>query len=338
MKSKSFFSFFLLIGLLGFTSLIKPLQQPDKLPKGFPAVPTPEDNQQTVQRIKLGEKLFFEKRFSIDRSISCASCHRPEFAFSDTVAFSKGANDSIADRNTPSILNVAYHPYFMREGGVPTLEMQVLVPIQEAREFNHNIVLIAEELALESEYQRMSQEAYGQDMNPYVISRALSAYERSLISGNSPYDDFHFVKDSSSMDELSQKGMELFFSQRTNCSTCHSGFNFTDYSIRNNGLKSEYEDEGKKRLTGKESDLALFKVPSLRNAAITAPYMHNGSMATLEEVIEHYNRGGQGHVNQDSLVRPLLLSDAEKMQLKMFLISLTIICPAWKVPSLPVNP
>lgn len=294
-----------------------------ELPKGFPAIPFPADNGFTQKRWELGKQLFYDPILSSDSTISCATCHKPELAFSDDVAFSNGVKERSGTRNSPSLANVAYHPYFTREGGVPTLEMQILVPIQEHNEFDFNIVLITERLLRNKHYVTLSQEAYNRPPDHFVTTRALATFERSLISGNSSYDYFTFQNQPTALTEQEKKGMDLFFSEKTNCSKCHSGFNFTNYDFENNGLYEVYADIGRKRLTNEEKDLALFKIPSLRNVALTSPYMHDGSIKTLEEVIEHYNTGGKTNTQKSNLIKPLQLSQAEKEQLVAFLKSLT---------------
>jgi cytochrome c peroxidase len=294
-----------------------------QIPAGFPAPAIPADNEINPERFALGKKLFYDPVMSRDSSVSCASCHRPEFAFSDTQAFSKGVNDAPGTRNAPSLANVAYHPYFTREGGVPTLEMQVLVPIQEHVEFDYNILRIAERMNRDSTYRQMSQRAYNRLPDPFVITRSIACFERTLISGNSRYDEYRYRGIRSALNESEKRGMDLFFSNRTQCSSCHGGFNFTRYAFENNGLYSLYADPGRFRLTGDSSDLARFKVPSLRNVELTAPYMHDGSMATLSDVIQHYNTGGKAHPHKNPLIRPLGLTPGEKKDLESFLISLT---------------
>lgn len=290
---------------------------------GFPEMIYPEDNKFTLARWELGKKLFFDNILSIDSSISCGSCHKPHLAFSDNVPTSPGVKDRPGVRNAPSLANVGYHPYLLREGGVPTLEMQALVPIQEENELNHNIVEIAKLLAKKDDYVALSWKAYNREPDHYVITRALGVFERTLVSGNSAYDQYIFQSKKGVLDPQEKRGMMLFFSKRTNCSSCHTGFNFTNYSFGNNGLYETYTDIGRMRVTGKAEDEALFKVPSLRNVELTAPYMHNGSIASLEEVIEHYNRGGFDHPHKSKLIIPLNLSDNEKADLVAFLKSLT---------------
>ena len=236
-------------------------------------------------------------------------------AFSDKVAFSNGVENRVGTRNSPSLANVAYHPYFTREGGVPTLEFQILVPIQEHNEFDFNIVLIAERLPQNPTYVSMAQAAYNREPDAFVITRSLANFERSLLSGQSAYDQYLNIENATDYPAAAVRGMELFFSEQTNCSTCHSGFNFTNYAFENNGLYEEYADAGRFRLTGDEADRALFKVPSLRNIELTAPYMHDGSLTSLEEIIEHYNAGGQNHPHKSTLIQPLNLSEEDKKSL-----------------------
>jgi len=294
-----------------------------EVPLGFPDIEYPEGNEYTFERWSLGKALFYDSILSKDGSISCASCHDPSLAFSDDKNVSIGFDGLLGTRNAPSIANVAYHPYFTREGGIPTLEMQILVPIQEHNEFNNNIVLIADTLSKIEHYVQKSEAAYDQKPNAFVITRALAQFERSLISGQSAYDlEFNYNIEGS-MSEEALRGKLLFESNKVSCSSCHSGFNFTDYSFQNNGLYAEYLDEGRARLTQDVDDVALFKVPSLRNVEITGPYMHDGSKNNLSDVIDHYNSGGANHINKNSLIRPLNLSQGEMDDLLAFLVSLT---------------
>lgn len=289
----------------------------------LPVIEYPEDNEYSLERSALGKALFFDKALSKNNDVSCASCHHPEYAFSDNKSFSKGTAGALGNSNSPSLSNIAYHPYYTRAGGVPSLEMQVLVPIQEHNELNTNIVDLAEKLKTNSSYQEAAREAYDRELDPYVIVRALANFERSLLSNNSPYDAFLQRNQEASLSDQEKEGLNLFYSDRTNCSTCHSGFNFTDYTFQNNGLYVDYQDSGRMRLTKLEEDRALFKVPSLRNVWLTAPYMHDGSIPDLASVVEHYNSGGAAHKHKSELIRPLNLSDAEKRSLISFLTTLT---------------
>lgn len=288
----------------------------------FPSIDYPSDNPFSEDAWLLGKNLFYDTRLSKDKTKSCASCHNPRLAFSDDKPTSPGVFDRPGTRNSSPLFNVAYHPYFTREGGVATLETQVLVPIQEHNEFNTNIVDLAEMLRNDSLYQKLSLSAYGREMDHFVITRAIATFERSLISKQSRFDAF-YAGDETALSALEKDGMRLFFSPKTNCSTCHGGFNFTNYAFANNGLYVQYIDEGRKRLTGMDSDRALFKTPSLRNVEVTAPYMHDGSLNHLEEVVHRYNIGGADHPNKNGIIKALNLSKVEEEALVAFLKSLT---------------
>ena len=294
-----------------------------EIPEGFPEIKFPDDNGFTPERWLLGKNLFYDKLLSLDSSISCASCHKPNLAFSDGVALSLGVKKLIGTQNAPTLTNVAYQPYYTRLGGVSTLEKQILVPIQEHNEFNFNIIEIAKRLKSNANYQTQSKKAYNRDLDYYVITRAIANFERSLISGNSKYDNYKNTNSIKLLNKSETNGMNLFFSDRTNCSKCHEGFNFTNYTFENNGLYEKYNDIGRKRLTEKDEDLEKFKVPTLRNIAITSPYMHDGSIKTLQDVVNHYNSGGKNNAQKSNLIKPLNLSENEKNDIIAFLETLT---------------
>ena len=293
------------------------------IPLGFPDIVFPNDNAFTIERWTLGKQLFFDKRLSKDSSISCASCHKPYLAFSDNVATTKGVFDLPGTRNAPTLTNVAYQPYYTREGGVSTLEMQVLIPIQEHNEFGFNIIDISKRLASDTMYQQMSMAAYQSSLDYSALVRAIATFERTIISGNSAYDQYEFQGKRTALSGFELAGMELFFSEKTNCSQCHGGYNFTNYAFENNGIYAEYNDIGRERLTKEAGDNGRFKVPTLRNIGMTSPYMHDGSFASLSEVVDHYNSGGFSHQNKSPLLQPLHLNTVEKQQLIAFLNTLT---------------
>ncbi len=293
------------------------------VPVGFPPIPFPEDNQLTFERWELGKKLFYDPVLSIDSSLSCGSCHHAHLGFGDDFAFSPGVKNRPGVRNASPLVNLAYHPYYLREGSLPTLEMQVLVPIQEENEFAHNIVLIAEQLKNIPTYVEMSQAAYAREPDAFVITRAISTFERTLISGNSPFDHWKYQGCQNALSPSQHRGADLFFSEEIGCSNCHDGVNLTNYEFANNGLYDTYADPGRMRFTNDPGDSALFKVPTLRNIAVTAPYMHDGSLLSLHDVVEHYNSGGSIHGNKSAFIRPLNLSQKEKNDLVSFLESLT---------------
>jgi cytochrome c peroxidase len=291
------------------------------IPSHFPIPISNPDSIPTEAQFTLGKKLFFDPVLSRDGSLSCASCHKPSLAFADTVSVSAGVEGRLGNRNSPSLGNVVYQKKLLKEGGLPTLEMQVLVPIQEHAEFDNNIVEISDKLMTIPKYVEMSQAAYKRDPDPYVITRAISAFERTLFSGNSKYDQF--LNGRTKLTAIEEQGLNLFMSNKTNCNSCHAGFLLTNQNIENNGLYSVYKDIGAMRLTQNPSDEGKFKIPSLRNIALTYPYMHDGSLKTLKEVIEHYNSGGRDHKNKNTLIKPLNLSQSEIEALVAFLSTLT---------------
>lgn len=294
-----------------------------KIPPGFDVPVIPEDNALTGNRVLLGRKLFYDAILSKDMTRSCGSCHVPHLAFSDSTAVSFGIDGRPGTRNTPSLTNVVYQKALLREGGVPTLEMQIFVPIQEHNEFDFNILEVADRMKSIPEYVKLSQLGYNRAPDPFVITRAIAAFERTLISGESPFDKWYYQKDQTAVTESVKRGFALFTSDRLNCSQCHSGFLMTNQGYSNNGLYEVYADSGKMRLTGLETDRALFKVPGLRNIALTAPYMHDGSMPDLNSVIDHYESGGKNNVQKSREIKAFQLNAEERSDLIAFLNSLT---------------
>jgi cytochrome c peroxidase len=292
-----------------------------EVPNGFPPIPFPEDNAFNLDKWKLGKALFYDQRLSADQSISCGSCHKMNAALADQAPISPGVSGRLGDRNAPSLANVAYQPYFMREGSVPNLERQVLVPIQDHNEMSSNIVEVVDRLKGDTLYQRLSQRAFQRNVDAFVVTRAIATFERTFISGNSKYDQSK--RGELQLSETEARGEELFFSERTSCSSCHGGFNFSHYGLENTGWYNTYTDAGRFRLTQDSADLGRFKVPSLRNVGLTAPYLHNGSVTDLSTIVEHYNRGDRIHQNQSPLIRPLGLSQQEVEDIVAFLHTLS---------------
>ncbi|MEZ4722213.1 MAG: cytochrome c peroxidase [Flavobacteriales bacterium] len=280
----------------------------------------PKDNPLTKAKVELGRRLFFERALSKDSSISCASCHLESFAFSDTIALSAGASGRHATRNTPSILNIAYAPRLMAEGGVKNLELQVLSPLENELEMNMSVNGACDRLNADSKYRADFERVWSDSATPFTLTRTLAAFERTLIGGDAPYDKF-LRGDSNALSKSAQSGLALF--TESGCINCHSGPLFTNYKLENNGLDERYLDNGLFRLTLLASDMGKFKVPTLRNVELTAPYMHDGRFITLREVLVHYNSGGKNHPNKSERVRPLNLSEKQLSDLEEFLLSLT---------------
>lgn len=293
------------------------------LPPGFPMPLIPEDNQLTPYRIDLGRRLFHDPILSRDSTIACASCHHADKKLTDGLAVSIGIDGQTGIRNAMSLINVAYQPYLFWDGGVPTLELQVLAPIHDPREMDFDINLVVDRLKRHPEYPVLFRRAYDQEPSPYTLTRAIACFERSLYSATTRYDRYVYFGDTTALNPSERNGMELFFSERAECFHCHSGFNFTDFSFRNNGLYDYYADSGRARITLNPADVGKFKVPSLRNLAYTAPYMHDGSLATLRDVVEHYASGGKNHPNKSIFVRKLDLTEQEKQDLVNFLLTLS---------------
>jgi cytochrome c peroxidase len=294
-----------------------------KTPHGFPYPPIPADNQPTTNRIALGKRLFFDPILSRDSTISCATCHIESKAFTDGLPKSKGVEGRTALRNAPTLINCAYLPNTMWDGGVPTLEQQILAPVSNPLEMDFDINKAVARLSAHPRYPSLFRKAYGQLPSVYALTRAIACYERTLLGGNCRYDRYLYDHDSSALSISEKRGMGLFFGERGECFHCHGEYNFTDNSFKNNGLYVNYPDSGRARITLKQSDVGMFRVPSLRNVEKTAPYMHDGSLPTLEAVIDHYNIGGEAHPNKSGLLKPMHLTSGEKKDLVAFLKSLT---------------
>jgi len=291
-------------------------------PEGFPEMFIPTDNPLTEEAVELGRMLFFDPLLSKDNSVSCASCHHPVYAFADTTALSTGVHgERIGNRNSPSLANVGYLDALFMEGGVATLELQVLAPLGEQTEMDLQLTEAVERMKKITRYVELAKKAYGREIDPWLITRALAAYERTLVSGDSPYDQYFFQGNEIAITEEAKKGWELF--QELNCNACHSGYLFTNQGYFNIGLEEVSKDPGRGRLTDKPEDQGKFRVPSLRNVALTAPYMHDGSLKDLEGVIDHFASGGKNHPNKSPLIQGFQIDEEEKAALIAFLESLT---------------
>jgi cytochrome c peroxidase len=283
-------------------------------------VPFPKENAYNDDKWSLGKRLFYDKRLSVDSSISCASCHKPELAFADTLSVSPGVKGRLGIRNAPSLANVGFQLGLNRAGELPTLEMQMLVPIQEHAEFAFNMVKLVDRLAADPELNQLSEKAFGRKViDPYVITRSMATFERSLVSSQSRLDRY-LGGNSAAISANEKKGFQLF---KLHCASCHLVEKKPEGMTANNGLYVQYQDQGLMRVTQKSKDEGVFKVPSLQNVAITFPYMHDGSLRTLDQVLAHYNRGGAKHPNQSPLIKELGLSASELADLKAFLLTMT---------------
>ena len=288
-----------------------------------------QNETQLMNKVKLGELLFNEKRLSLDTSISCASCHLPMFGFADTLALSKGVGGKVGTRNTPSVTNMSARPLLFLDGRANSLEHQVHFPINNAVEMDFTIAAAIKRLRKDKAYRQYFKTIYGQLPDSANLVDAIATFERSLETSNTPFDRW-MVGDSSAMNAAAIRGREVFMSEKAKCFECHFSPDFTGDEFRNIGLydgSPTLNDVGRFAITKDSSDLGRFRVPSLRNVGVTAPYMHNGAFGTLRQVIDYYDNPHQtvkNAINMDTLLqKPLLLTEQEKTDLEAFLHALT---------------
>lgn len=283
----------------------------------LPAVPVPKDNPLTDAKVSLGKQLYFDGRLSANDQLSCATCHDPAKGYSNGEAFAVGTEGKAGGRNTPTVINTAYQDFQFWDGRAKTLEDQALGPIQNPIEMNMPLEKLIPKLNAIAGYRKQFQEVFGTDVTPDGIAKAIAAYERTVISTDAPYDKF-VAGNKEALSESAQRGMKLFFG-KANCSACHSGPNFTDNAFHNIGY-GDGSDIGRAEVSKLAGDKGSFKTPTLREVAKSAPYMHEGGLATLEAVVEHYNKGGTPNEFLDEEVTPLNLSADEMADLVKFMV------------------
>lgn len=283
----------------------------------FPALIYPPDNVPNDHRIELGRKLFFDPILSRDSSVACGDCHFPAHAFSDTVALSEGFHQREGFRNAPPLQDLAWRSSFFRDGGIRSLELQVFAPLFDSAEMAFDPLDLEKRLQRSTQYKEAFETAYGRAPDFYGVVRALASFERSLQSPLNRFDLF-LLGERKALSAAEKRGMQLFFSSKTQCASCHSGIFFSDDDFHNIGWGNQ-ADFGRYRITHQPADSAKFRTPSLRSIALTAPYMHDGGLKSLAEVIEHYNQGGKVDRRKDSRIKPLRLSEQDKQDLLAFL-------------------
>lgn len=295
---------------------------PVDVPAGFDPIPVPEHNQLTPSKVALGERLFFDPILSRDKTISCKTCHLPELAFADGEVKSIGIEGRTGIRNSPSLVNIAYQELLFWDGGALTLENQVFAPLQDHNEMDVHLDTVLVRLNTHAGYRDAFDEAFQEEATLRSLTQALAAFQRTIRSGGSRYDRY-VAGDEEALNDAQKRGLELF-QDKAGCVDCHSGTLFTNQAFENNGLLVANADSGRARVTLDEADYGKFRVPSLRNVALTPPYMHDGRMASLEDVIAHYNHGGFASArNRNEAIVPLKLSDSEQADLVAFLQALT---------------
>lgn len=290
------------------------------VPRGLPELSHPDDNPPTAEKIALGKQLYFDPRLSADKTISCASCHDPQKGWSNGEQFATGVGQLKGGRNSPTIINSAYNMFQFWDGRAGSLEEQALGPIQNPIEMNMTLDAVVGRLNKVEGYRRQFKKVFGSpEITSENIAKAIAAYERTVLSGDAPYDRYQ-EGDQEALSPAAKRGMDLFFG-KAHCSACHTGPNFTDNAFHNVGIgmDADQPDVGRQAISKLGGDRGSFKTPTLREIARTAPYMHDGSLKTLEEVVEHYDKGGIANEFLDEEIFPLNLTEQEKQDLITFL-------------------
>ena len=309
----------LLVFAGGFPGLAGEAGNAFKVPQGLEALKCPEDNPHDADKAALGQQLYFDRRLSIDNTVACSDCHHPDKGWSNGERFATGVGGKKGGRSAPTILNAAYQTHQFWDGRAGTLEEQALGPIQNPIEMNMPLDVLVKKLNEIPGYKKQFQKVFKTDVTSENIARAIAAYERTVLCGEAPYDLFK-AGDKSALSESAQRGMDLFFG-KAHCSACHTGPNLTDNAFHNVGVSVDAKepDPGREVVSKLEGDRGGFKTPTLREIARTAPYMHDGSLATLEEVIAHYEKGGTTNDQLDEEIYKLELSAEDKADLLTFL-------------------
>ena len=297
-------------------------------PDGFPTLEIPADNPMTVEGVELGRMLFYDPILSADNSQSCASCHAPDFSFTDNGRqFSIGIDGTVGTRNSMAVINAGWMPSLFWDGRRSSLEDQALEPVPNPIEMHQSWADAAAKLSVHEEYPDLFFKAFGsREIDSTLVVKAISQFERTLISSNSKWD--RYLRGEAQLTQSESKGFEIFFTEKGDCFHCHATILFTDNLFHNNGLDSVFTDKGLFDVTGNSLDLGKFKTPTLRNIELTAPYMHDGRFSTLGEVVDFYSH----HVTYSETIDPLMkevqqggvqLTDDEKFHLISFLKTLT---------------
>jgi cytochrome c peroxidase len=321
----------MLVGLLGATvtsslSAAQRADAPPKPPLGLPPIPFPDENPYSKQKAELGKLLYFDPRLSTSQEISCASCHDPGKGFTDQQPVSTGIGGQKGGRSAPTVVNRAYSQRQFWDGRAPTLEEQAKGPLANPIEMtSHKTGDAAHKACVDClagipGYRRLFKQVFRTDQITIdQVAQAIATFERTVVSGNSPYDRYQ-AGDKQALNEQQVRGMGLFFG-KANCEQCHIGFNFTDNAFVNIGVGMDgpNPDLGRFAISKKEDDRGAFKTPTLREVAQSGPYMHDGSLKTLEDVVEFYNKGGVKNQWQSERIKPLNLTDQEKKDLVAFL-------------------
>jgi cytochrome c peroxidase len=295
-----------------------------KQPLGLMPIIWPPDNPYSAQKAYLGRLLYFDTRLSADGTVSCGTCHKPNLAFTDGVAVSTGIKGQKGTRNSPTVLNRAYSLAQFWDGRAMTLEEQVLGPMANPIEMGNTHMAVVKTLKSVTGYRALFTRVFGSDdITIDRVAKAIATFERTIQSGNAPYDRYK-AGNQSAMTASQIRGMNVFFN-KAKCDQCHEGINFTSNSYANLGIGMDKPkpDLGRYTVTKDPKDWGAFKTPTLREIEHTAPYMHDGSLKTLAEVVDFYDKGGNPNKNIDEKMKKLNLTDVEKKDLVEFLKALS---------------
>lgn len=274
------------------------------IPQGMPKMDVPATNPLTVEGVALGRKLFYDPILSGNRTMSCASCHNQSFSFTDSsLQYSLGIDGVRGTRNSMPLVNLGYQKKFFWDGGAADLESQVIGPIENPVEMHEQLANAIHKLNTDLEYPTLFKKAFGGDtITSAMLMKAIAQFERTMISANSKFDQVRAGRAAFTAEE--QRGMDLYQDPlKGDCTHCHAmGSTFSDFEFRNNGVDSIYTDAGRYKITLLGSDSGKFKTPSLRNIALTAPYMHDGRFTTLQQCLDHYNTGFHYSANLDPVL------------------------------------
>jgi cytochrome c peroxidase len=296
-------------------------------------IPFPKDNPYTPEKVSLGKKLYFDTRLSVTSAQSCGSCHSPSYGWGDGLALGVGHGMQKLGRHSPTIVNAAWSNIFMWDGRLPTLEDQALGPIQSPGEMNMPLEELMKRLVQIPEYKPLFASAFPEEpMSVKTLAKAIATYERTVVSERAPFDAW-IEGDEKAISENAKRGF-VVFNGKAQCASCHEGWNFTNEGFQDIGLPSDDVGRGK-YLPGVVKMQHAFKTPSLREIARRSPYMHDGSLATLEEIIEHYDRGGVDRPSRSDLMKPLGLTAQEKSDLVAYLNTLNSNLTPTAAPVLP---
>lgn len=282
-----------------------------EVPLGLPPLAIPVGNPPTAETIALGRRLYYDPMLSVDGTVACASCHHPETGFSDGKSVSEGVNGQKGGRNAPTVFNAAYFTTQFWDGRAAHLEEQAEGPVQNPIEMAHTLEGVEERLMDDASYRADFEKAFGAGpINYQMVGKSIASFERTIISGNSPFDRYFYGGQEEALNETARRGLEVFLNpEKGNCAVCHSVGLFTDNLFHNIGVgvdeNGELTDLGRYEVTQQDSDRGAFKTPSLRNITLTGPYMHDGSLKTLKEVIDFYVGGGNSNQHLDPQLKVL---------------------------------